>query len=182
MVRSINCPTCTSWTQPHQAMRPSIRVFSRSAWKGYIPIIQQRIKQISWDNPPVSTNTGPYFVPFANLQDSVARNIPIYTAARSCTILPNFVGCVCPSSTLSNTRWYAFFGCTASSSWCTTERNIYLSMSSRRWLGISWVNFRRRGSRLSGSEWRFRFTVSFSDGIEWLMLILCVYSRGGKSK
>lgn len=37
---------------------------------------------------------GPYFVPFANLQDSVARNIPIYTTARACTILPNFVGCV----------------------------------------------------------------------------------------
>jgi len=49
-------------------MRLSLRLFSRSAWKG------------------------PYFVPFANLEDSVTRNIPIYTTARSCTILPNFVG------------------------------------------------------------------------------------------
>lgn len=29
---------------------------------------------------------------FANLRESIARNIPIYTQARACTVLPNFVG------------------------------------------------------------------------------------------
>lgn len=49
-------------------MKPSLRLFSRSAWKG------------------------PYFVAFPNLRESIARNIPIYTKARACTVLPNFVG------------------------------------------------------------------------------------------
>ncbi|KIM31921.1 hypothetical protein M408DRAFT_63845 [Serendipita vermifera MAFF 305830] len=49
-------------------MRPSASLLTRSAWKG------------------------PYFVAFANLRESIARNIPIYTQARACTVLPNFVG------------------------------------------------------------------------------------------
>lgn len=35
---------------------------------------------------------GPYFVAFPNLQESLKNNTPVYTRARSCTILPNFVG------------------------------------------------------------------------------------------
>ncbi|PVG02881.1 putative mitochondrial ribosomal protein S19 [Serendipita vermifera] len=49
-------------------MHQSVRLFARSAWKG------------------------PHFVVFPNLQESIARNIPIYTMARSCTVLPNFIG------------------------------------------------------------------------------------------
>ncbi|KAF9653097.1 ribosomal protein S19/S15 [Thelephora ganbajun] len=35
---------------------------------------------------------GPYFVAFPNLREALQNNIPIKTQARSCTILPNFVG------------------------------------------------------------------------------------------
>ncbi|KAF9555121.1 hypothetical protein CPC08DRAFT_643349 [Agrocybe pediades] len=35
---------------------------------------------------------GPYFVPFQNLRDALANHTAIMTQARSCTILPNFVG------------------------------------------------------------------------------------------
>ncbi|KAI0789234.1 mitochondrial 30S ribosomal protein S19 [Abortiporus biennis] len=35
---------------------------------------------------------GPYFVAFPNLKQALESNIPIVTQARSCTILPNFVG------------------------------------------------------------------------------------------
>ncbi|KAF8809860.1 mitochondrial ribosome small subunit component RPS19 [Phlegmacium glaucopus] len=35
---------------------------------------------------------GPYFVPFPNLREALANHTPIKTQARSCTILPNFVG------------------------------------------------------------------------------------------
>lgn len=35
---------------------------------------------------------GPFFVPFPNLQQALKNNAPIRTNARSCTILPNFVG------------------------------------------------------------------------------------------
>ncbi|KAI6106310.1 hypothetical protein EDD16DRAFT_1630269 [Pisolithus croceorrhizus] len=50
-------------------MQPSLIVRSgRSAWKG------------------------PYFVAFPNLKQALEDNVPIRTQARSCTILPNFVG------------------------------------------------------------------------------------------
>ncbi|PPQ70003.1 hypothetical protein CVT24_003778 [Panaeolus cyanescens] len=51
-------------------MRPTLSLLKsgRSAWKG------------------------PYFVPFANLREALANHTPIYTQARACTILPNFVG------------------------------------------------------------------------------------------
>jgi len=39
-------------------------------------------------------HTGPYFVAFPNLREALQNNTPIKTQARSCTILPNFVGCV----------------------------------------------------------------------------------------
>ncbi|OBZ74617.1 37S ribosomal protein S19, mitochondrial [Grifola frondosa] len=35
---------------------------------------------------------GPFFVAFPNLRRALDHNIPIRTQARSCTILPNFVG------------------------------------------------------------------------------------------
>ena len=35
---------------------------------------------------------GPFFVAFPNLREAFENNIPIQTKARSCTILPNFVG------------------------------------------------------------------------------------------
>jgi hypothetical protein len=37
---------------------------------------------------------GPYFVAFPNLREALETNTTIRTQARSCTILPNFVGCV----------------------------------------------------------------------------------------
>ncbi|KAJ7600485.1 hypothetical protein C8J56DRAFT_910373 [Mycena floridula] len=51
-------------------MRPSLALLktSRSAWKG------------------------PYFVAFPNLKEALDKNVAIKTQARSCTILPNFVG------------------------------------------------------------------------------------------
>ncbi|KAL6308795.1 hypothetical protein BKA93DRAFT_724854, partial [Sparassis latifolia] len=36
--------------------------------------------------------SGPFFVAFPNLRNALDNNIPIRTKARSCTILPNFVG------------------------------------------------------------------------------------------
>ncbi|KAF5393374.1 hypothetical protein D9757_000501 [Collybiopsis confluens] len=54
-----------------RTMRPTSSLFKkggRSAWKG------------------------PYFVAFPNLRDAQNSNIAIKTEARSCTILPNFVG------------------------------------------------------------------------------------------
>ena len=38
--------------------------------------------------------SGPYFVAFPNLGEALQNNVPIRTQARSCTILPNFVGYV----------------------------------------------------------------------------------------
>lgn len=37
---------------------------------------------------------GPFFVAFPNLRKALEENIAIKTQARSCTILPNFIGCV----------------------------------------------------------------------------------------
>lgn len=39
-----------------------------------------------------SDPSGPYFVAFPNLQENLKNNTAVYTKARSCTILPNFVG------------------------------------------------------------------------------------------
>ena len=35
---------------------------------------------------------GPFFVAFPNLKHALENNIAIKTQARSCTILPNFIG------------------------------------------------------------------------------------------
>ncbi|KAF5353261.1 hypothetical protein D9756_007978 [Leucocoprinus leucothites] len=53
-----------------EAMRPTLSLLKsgRSAWKG------------------------PYFVAFPNLRDALLNHVPIETKARSCTILPSFVG------------------------------------------------------------------------------------------
>ena len=37
-------------------------------------------------------DSGPYFVTFPNLREALTNHVPIQTKARSCTILPNFVG------------------------------------------------------------------------------------------
>lgn len=50
------------------AMLPSQALRARSAWKG------------------------PFFVAFPNLAEALRGNTPIRTNARSCTILPNYVG------------------------------------------------------------------------------------------
>lgn len=50
------------------AMLPTLAVASRSAWKG------------------------PFFVALPNLAAALRDNTPIRTNARSCTILPNYVG------------------------------------------------------------------------------------------
>ena len=42
----------------------------------------------------VLLNAGPHFVGFPGLREALANRVPIKTDARSCTILPNFVGCV----------------------------------------------------------------------------------------
>ncbi|PFH50193.1 hypothetical protein AMATHDRAFT_145760 [Amanita thiersii Skay4041] len=39
-----------------------------------------------------STWKGPYFVNFPNLHEAIVNHVPIKTQARSCTILPHFVG------------------------------------------------------------------------------------------
>ncbi|GES85422.1 putative mitochondrial ribosomal protein S19 [Rhizophagus clarus] len=49
-------------------MQPTLSLLSRSVWKG------------------------PFFVKFPGLRQAQANNIPIKTQARSCTILPTFVG------------------------------------------------------------------------------------------
>ncbi len=43
-------------------------------------------------DPSPSLPTGPFFTAFPNLAQSLRDNTPIYTRARACTILPNFVG------------------------------------------------------------------------------------------
>ena len=43
-------------------------------------------------NGKLTNCLGPFFVPFPNLQQALKNNAPIRTNARSCTILPNFVG------------------------------------------------------------------------------------------
>jgi len=49
------------------------------------------------DSVLIGTFTGPFFVAFPNLREALLNNTPIKTKARSCTILPNFVGYVCGS-------------------------------------------------------------------------------------
>lgn len=36
--------------------------------------------------------TGPYFAAFPSLQEALRDGTPIFTKARACTIVPNFVG------------------------------------------------------------------------------------------
>ncbi|CAO1614385.1 unnamed protein product [Parajaminaea phylloscopi] len=51
-------------------LQPTAILRARSAWKG------------------------PFFVALPNLSEALKNNTPIRTNARSCTILPNYVGCV----------------------------------------------------------------------------------------
>jgi hypothetical protein len=66
-------------------MHPSLIARSgRSAWKGKFVNRTGKLK------PTVFL--GPFFVAFPNLKEALVNNLPIQTQARSCTILPNFVG------------------------------------------------------------------------------------------
>ena len=62
---------------------------------GEVPLSMERYAFIHND-PSTDSITmciqGPYFVAFPNLNEARANNIPIQTRARSCTILPTFVG------------------------------------------------------------------------------------------
>jgi ribosomal protein S19 len=49
-------------------------------------------------------SAGPFFVAFPNIREALANNTPIKTDARSCTILPNFVGYVFDSSLKEGVR------------------------------------------------------------------------------
>ncbi|KAI5481159.1 putative mitochondrial ribosomal protein S19 [Pseudohyphozyma bogoriensis] len=49
-------------------MIPTLALAARSSWKG------------------------PFFTSFPNIAQSLKNNTPIRTSARSCTILPNFIG------------------------------------------------------------------------------------------
>lgn len=63
------------------------RLGGRSAWKGLF----------TWLTSVILLNRhviGPFFVHFPKLREAIELNIPIKTQARSCTILPNFVGYV----------------------------------------------------------------------------------------
>lgn len=58
----------------------------------HIVIAKPRLHALLCDR--ITLTPGPFFVPFPNLQQALKNNTPIRTNARSCTILPNFVGCV----------------------------------------------------------------------------------------
>jgi ribosomal protein S19 len=70
--------------RPTQALLKS----GRSAWKGEDSLCLDLfiITLFFWQ--------GPYFIPFVNLREALTNHTPIKTQARSCTILPNFVGYV----------------------------------------------------------------------------------------
>jgi len=48
---------------------------------------------------------GPYFVAFPNLRDALLNHVPIETRARSCTILPSFVGWVGIGHVAGGAHW-----------------------------------------------------------------------------
>ena len=68
-------------------MRPSLALFRRSAWKG-----QCYYTLFTPSGLDHSNHAGPYFVAFPSLATALRDNTPIYTKARSCTILPNHIG------------------------------------------------------------------------------------------
>lgn len=82
-LRKIWPPNSTTFW-PSSMIPTAILRSGRSAWKG-----------TSFVGDLVRTTDvllGPYFVAFPNLKEALTSNIPIKTDARSCTILPNFVG------------------------------------------------------------------------------------------
>ncbi|KZT57123.1 ribosomal protein S19/S15 [Calocera cornea HHB12733] len=67
-------------------MRPSlVRLGGRSAWKGALTAKKSPVCFLI-------PTAGPYFVAFPNLREARENGEAIKTQARSCTILPNFVG------------------------------------------------------------------------------------------
>ena len=60
----------------------------RSAWKGmFMRLVWYNVHQF------IGVYLGPFFVAFPNLRHALENNVAIKTQARSCTILPNFIGC-----------------------------------------------------------------------------------------
>ena len=69
----------------------------------------------------IRSSAGPYFVAFPNLREALVNHVPIRTQARSCTILPNFVGCAASHLIIyfSNVLDRTAFGF-----WCTMGRTM----------------------------------------------------------
>ncbi|CAJ0830858.1 14504_t:CDS:10 [Entrophospora sp. SA101] len=66
-------------------MQATAIAFGRSAWKG------------------------PYFVKFPGLKEAMKNNLPVKTQARSCTILPTFVGLKFLVHNANNGCWYQYY-------------------------------------------------------------------------
>ena len=79
--------------RPTQALLKS----GRSAWKGedflHVCVLDLYIHNNTYTFCFFFFFKGPYFVPF-HLSEALANHTPIRTQARSCTILPTFVGYV----------------------------------------------------------------------------------------
>ena len=56
--------------------------------EGYVPSMRSAEPKEFTNSIPL----GPFFVAFPNLKHALENNIAIKTQARSCTILPNFIG------------------------------------------------------------------------------------------
>ena len=91
----------------HEMYPSAILRSGRSAWKGLSRPSTHTVRD-------TEQHAGPFFVAFPNIREALANNTPIKTDARSCTILPNFVGYVCDSSL------YPSKSCL---SWCTSFDN-----------------------------------------------------------
>lgn len=69
--------------------RPTLRRMNQRA----IFSVAERPPASSTSPEGVSSDTaGPYFTAFPSLQEALRDNTPIFTKARACTIVPNFVG------------------------------------------------------------------------------------------
>ena len=95
----------------------------RSAWKGEpFALIQGFCECLR------AACAGPFFVAFPNLRHALENNIAIKTQARSCTILPNFIGYVTEKHTMSIIMLINlcdFIFCPAFVSWCITGRTTF---------------------------------------------------------
>lgn len=69
-------------------------LLARSAWKGKhsFPSHLRSLTVLIYPRA-CSELLGPFFTSFPNIAESLRSNAPIRTSARSCTVLPNFIGC-----------------------------------------------------------------------------------------